>query len=84
MFDEGVVLGEGMNVLVHLRPAPVVARVTRLAHLVRPPESLAGGVALADAPRPWAGKVPPGTAAPGAFAAPGALTAAVKVGTRPA
>ncbi len=38
-----------MNVLVHLRPAPVVARVTRLAHLVRPPESLAGGVALAKA-----------------------------------
>jgi len=48
-FDEGVVLGEGMNVLVHLRPTPVVARVTRLAHLVRPPESLAGGVALARA-----------------------------------
>ncbi|OLD52948.1 MAG: hypothetical protein AUI58_01020 [Chloroflexi bacterium 13_1_40CM_2_70_6] len=38
-----------MNVLVHLRPTPVVARVTRLAHLVRPPESLAGGVALARA-----------------------------------
>ena len=48
-FDEGVVLGKGMNVLVHLRPAPVVARVTRLAHLVRPPEALAGGVALAKA-----------------------------------
>jgi phosphotransferase family enzyme len=48
-FDEGVVLGEGMNVLVHLRPAPVVARVTRLGHLVRPPEALAGGVALAKA-----------------------------------
>src|SRR2546425_11836467 len=48
-FDEGVVLGEGTNVLVHLRPVPVVARVTRLAHLVRPPESLAGGVALARA-----------------------------------
>ncbi len=48
-FDEGVVLGEGMNVLVHLRPAPVVARVTRLAHLVRPIEALAGGVALAKA-----------------------------------
>src|SRR5437762_14154900 len=38
-----------MNVLVHLRPAPVVARVTRLAHMVRPPESLAGGVAFAKA-----------------------------------
>ena len=48
-FEEGVVLGEGMNVLVHLRPGPVVARVTRLAHLVRPPEALAGGVALARA-----------------------------------
>src|SRR5438093_11880980 len=48
-FDEAVVLGEGMNVLVHLRPTPVVARVTRLAHLVRPPESLAGGVAFARA-----------------------------------
>lgn len=48
-FDEAVVLGKGMNVLVHLRPTPVVARVTRLAHLVRPPESLAGGVALAKA-----------------------------------
>jgi streptomycin 6-kinase len=48
-FDEAVVLGRGMNVLVHLRPAPVVARVTRLAHLVRSPESLAGGVALAKA-----------------------------------
>jgi Ser/Thr protein kinase RdoA (MazF antagonist) len=57
MFDEAVVLGEGMNVLVHLRPAPVVARVTRLAHLVRPPESLAGGVALARALRERA--VPP-------------------------
>lgn len=48
-FDDAVVIGKGMNVLVHLRPAPVVARVTRLAHLVRPPESLAGGVALAKA-----------------------------------
>ncbi len=49
MFDEGVVLGEGMNVLVHLRPAPVVARVTRLAHLVWPIAALAGGVGLATA-----------------------------------
>lgn len=38
-----------MNVLVHLRPAPVVARVTRLAHRVRSPEGLAGGVKLAEA-----------------------------------
>jgi streptomycin 6-kinase len=49
MFDEEVVLGSGMNVLVHLRPTPVVARVTRLAHLVRAPDSLAGGIALAKA-----------------------------------
>lgn len=48
-FDDGVVLGRGMNVLVHLRPAPVVGRVTRLAHLVRPPEALGGGVAFANA-----------------------------------
>jgi Ser/Thr protein kinase RdoA (MazF antagonist) len=48
-FDEAVLLGEGTNVLFHLRPAPVVARVTRLAHLVRPPEALAGGVGLAKA-----------------------------------
>ena len=46
-FDEAVVLGEGTNVLVHLRPAPVVARVTRVAHLVRPMTALAGGIGLA-------------------------------------
>ena len=46
-FDEAEVIGEGMNVLVHLRPAPVVARVTRVAHLVRPVIELAGGVGLA-------------------------------------
>ena len=46
-FDEAVVLGEGMNVLVHLPPAPLVARVTRVAHLVRPLSALAGGVGLA-------------------------------------
>jgi len=48
-FDEAVVLDRGMNVLVHLRPASVVARVTRLAHLVRSIDALAGGVALAKA-----------------------------------
>jgi len=48
-FDESVVLGRGTNVLIHLRPTPVVARVTRLAHLVRPVEALAGGVGLAMA-----------------------------------
>ncbi|MHB8631612.1 MAG: phosphotransferase enzyme family protein [Candidatus Limnocylindria bacterium] len=46
-FDEPEVIGEGMNVLVHLRPVPVVARVTRVAHLVRPLTTLAGGVGLA-------------------------------------
>jgi len=46
-FDEAVVIGRGTNVLVHLRPAPVVARVTRLAHLVRSVDALAGGVGLA-------------------------------------
>lgn len=35
--------------LVHLRPAPVVARVTRVAHLVRSMDALAGGVGLAKA-----------------------------------
>ena len=48
-FDEGVEIGRGTNVLVHLRPTPVVARVTRLAHLVRTAESLVGGIALAKA-----------------------------------
>jgi hypothetical protein len=47
VFDEAEVIDEGMNVLVHLRPAPVVARVTRLAHLVRPVDALRGGVGLA-------------------------------------
>jgi phosphotransferase family enzyme len=46
-FEEAEVLGVGMNVLVRLRPAPVVARVTRVAHLVRPMTALAGGVGLA-------------------------------------
>ena len=49
VFDEGVELGQGMNVLIHLRPAPAVARVTRLAHLVRSTEPLAGAVAFAKA-----------------------------------
>ncbi len=47
--SEPVVLGRGMNVLVHLRPAPVVARVTRLAHLVSAIDAFAGGVGLAAA-----------------------------------
>ena len=45
--DDPVVLAEGVNLVVHLRPAPVVARMTRVAHLVRPVEALAGAVALA-------------------------------------
>ncbi len=48
-FDGAVVLAEGMNVLVQLRPLPVVARVTRLAHLVRGADALAGGIGLARA-----------------------------------
>lgn len=35
--------------LVHLQPAPVVARVTRVAHMVRSVDALAGGVGLAKA-----------------------------------
>ena len=46
-FTEAVVLYRGTNVLVHLRPTPVVARVTRLAHLVRPLSDLAGAMSLA-------------------------------------
>ena len=49
--DRAVVLAEGMNAVVHLRPSPLVARVTRVAHLVRPVEALAGVVAMARALR---------------------------------
>jgi hypothetical protein len=45
--ERPVVLGEGMCTLVRLDPAPVVARVTRFAHLVWPPEVVAGAIALA-------------------------------------
>lgn len=48
-FTNTVVLYTGTNVLVHLTPAPVVARVTRVAHLVRPVTDLAGVIALAHA-----------------------------------
>jgi hypothetical protein len=48
-FDGAVVLAEGTNVIVHLPPTSVIARVTRLAHLVRSPDALAGGIALARA-----------------------------------
>ena len=47
--DRPVVLAEGMNTVVHLRPSPIVARVTRVAHLIRPVEDVAGTVALARA-----------------------------------
>jgi hypothetical protein len=46
-FTDTVVLNRGTNILVHLRPAPVVARVTRLAHLIRPVSDLAGAIAVA-------------------------------------
>ncbi len=46
-FDGCAILDRGMNVVVHLRPTSVVTRVTRLAHLVRPIDAFAGGVALA-------------------------------------
>src|SRR5262245_461113 len=38
-----------MSTVVHLRPSPIVARVTRVAHLVRPVEDLTGTIALARA-----------------------------------
>jgi len=34
--DAPVVLAEGMSTVVHLRPSPIVGRVTRLTQLVRP------------------------------------------------
>jgi len=46
-FTETAVLYQGANAVVHLSPAPVVARVTRLAHLIRPVADLAGAIALA-------------------------------------
>jgi aminoglycoside phosphotransferase (APT) family kinase protein len=49
--DRPVVLAEGMNAVVHLRPSPLVARVTRVAHLVRPVEALGGVVTMARALR---------------------------------
>lgn len=45
--EDPVVLDRGMNFVIHLRPSPVVARITRVAHLVRPMSALAGAVALA-------------------------------------
>lgn len=54
--EDPVVLDRGMNLIIHLRPSPVVARVTRVAHLVRPLGSLAGALAAA---RSIAGLLPP-------------------------
>jgi hypothetical protein len=47
--DRTVVLAEGLSTVVHLRPHPIVARVTRLAHFVRSLDDVAGTVALARA-----------------------------------
>ena len=47
--DRPVVLAEGMNAVVYLRPSPLAARVTRVAHLVRPVEALGGIVTMARA-----------------------------------
>src|SRR5919197_4994466 len=48
-FDAPTVIGVGTNVLVHLRPRPVVARVTRVMHHLYPSDALGGGIALARA-----------------------------------
>lgn len=45
--EDIVVLDRGMNLSVHFRPLPVVARITRVAHLVRPITALAGVIGLA-------------------------------------
>ena len=47
--DAPRVLAEGMCTVVHLPPSPIVARVTRVAHGIRPVEDVAGTVDLARA-----------------------------------
>ena len=47
--DAPIVLAEGMSTVVHLRPSPIVGRVTRLTHLVRPVDDVTGTIALARA-----------------------------------
>jgi len=47
--DAPIVLAEGMSTVVHLRPSPIVGRVTRLTHLVRPVDGVTGTIALARA-----------------------------------
>lgn len=65
--DDPVVLSDNLNLIVHLRPAPVVARVAVRTALVRPPEALgdslrlAAFLAAADLPvAPPADEVDPG------------------------
>jgi Phosphotransferase enzyme family len=62
--SQPVIISEGMNEVVHLRPSPIVARVTRVAHMVRPVEVWAEGVAFGQALRervvPPTTKVDPG------------------------
>ena len=47
--DRPAILAEGLSTVVHLRPHPIVARVTRVAHLVRSVEEVADTLALARA-----------------------------------
>jgi phosphotransferase family enzyme len=47
--DRPVILAEGLSTVVHLRPHPIVARVTRVTHLIRSVDEVAGTVALARA-----------------------------------
>lgn len=47
--DRPAILAEGLSTVVHLRPHPIVARVTRVAHLIRSVDEVAGTVALARA-----------------------------------
>jgi Phosphotransferase enzyme family len=71
--DDAVVLHDGMNAVVHLRPAPVVARVATLTPLLRDGDrafarevALAGALAAAGAPVvPPSDLLPPGPHAAG-------------------
>lgn len=62
--DDPDLLDRGTNLVVHFRPSPVVGRITRLAHLVRPISALAGAVALARA-------LPDAVVAPSSLVEPG-------------
>ena len=61
--ERPVVLAEGMSTVVHLRPSSIVARVTRVAHLVRPVEEVNATVALARALHGFVVPPTPGLAA---------------------